>query len=672
MGGMKTTLSILAAVLLPCALFAQVSFSERPLDFQLFPRDVLTNLGVASFKGTTNQSGTVRFEMYRDDVLWTSQSTTVSAGESISAQFGIPAERVNYDFLVTFNGTTVLSVDDVVAGDVFLINGQSNAVAQRWDGTANFNVDTFVRSYGAQFIVDRAEWVQAEGDAHGGTGIQGAVGQWALRLGHLLSIERNLPIALIQNGHNGQEIAYFLRDDANPENPSTNYGRLLKRTRQAGLREGARAMLWFQGESDVVNGVSIATYGARFSNLHAGWMADYPGLEGIYTHQIREGCGNPPDIALREFQRTVPDAYTNVYVASVNGIDGQLSDNCHFAYTNGYKTIGENLSRVLLRDLYGYTYPDVIDPPNPAKISYIDPTHLLIRVRNPAQELTVDPGAYAYFELSGSSAQIIDARVPNTAQDSFSGNHMVLLTLDRAAPEATGLTYHGYTGSGTGPWIKNSLDLGMLAFQDYFIDNSLPVTFATFDADVDGHDVVLSWTTATETNNAGFEVERIRVLPSPNEEWNGRDRSLRWESLGFVNGVGTSSDPQSYVHRVADLAPGSYRFRLKQIDFDGSFEYSPEIEIQLDLPGAFWMSTVYPNPFNTHASVSFSVAQAQALQVTLYDVQGRTIQQLFQGWAEPGEVKALTIPGHTLPAGIYIMHLAGTDVSANRTLTVVR
>ena len=112
----------------------------------------------------------------------------------------------------------------------------------------------------------------------------------------------------------------------------------------------------------------------------------------------------------------------------------------------------------------------------------------------------------------------------------------------------------------------------------FFPPSMLPVELTSFAATADGGAVVLSWTTASETNNAGFEVEHRSGDAA------GTAMSSVWQRLAFVEGRGTAVEAQTYGFRAEGLAPGTHRFRLKQVDYDGVFEYSPEVEVVVEVP----------------------------------------------------------------------------------------
>ena len=117
----------------------------------------------------------------------------------------------------------------------------------------------------------------------------------------------------------------------------------------------------------------------------------------------------------------------------------------------------------------------------------------------------------------------------------------------------------------------------------------VPVELISFTAEVDGNVVTLFWQTATETNNSGFEIER--------QVGNKQSAACNWDKVGFVEGKGTTTEIQSYSF-TDKPEPGTYKYRLKQIDFDGTFAYSPEVEAEVKAPNVFSLEQNYPNPFN--------------------------------------------------------------------------
>ena len=191
----------------------------------------------------------------------------------------------------------------------------------------------------------------------------------------------------------------------------------------------------------------------------------------------------------------------------------------------------------------------------------------------------------------------------------------------------------------------------------------LPVELVSFDAQMDGDAVSLLWRTASETNNAGFEIQH---------RYAGADKDGAFETLAFVPGHGTTDLPQHYQHHVEALEPGRHTFRLRQIDYDGAFAYSPEVEVELEMPTAFLIDPVYPNPFNPEATLRFGVRQGEQVTVSLFDVLGRRVRVLYAGSVEAGVMQEVRIDGSGLPSGLYVVRVVGERFVETQTVSLVK
>ena len=187
-----------------------------------------------------------------------------------------------------------------------------------------------------------------------------------------------------------------------------------------------------------------------------------------------------------------------------------------------------------------------------------------------------------------------------------------------------------------------------------------PVELTSFNATVNGDAATLQWVTSSETNNAGFEVQ---ILPDSQDEYH---------ALGFVEGHGTTTEVQNYSYTVPNLDPGTHAFRLKQIDFDGAFEYSDEIEVTVAVPGTHLLTNAYPNPFNPQARFSLSVAQTQSVNVSVYDALGRRVLNLFDGVMAAGSAHPFALDGRGLATGLLLIRATGETFSAIQAVTLVR
>lgn len=191
-----------------------------------------------------------------------------------------------------------------------------------------------------------------------------------------------------------------------------------------------------------------------------------------------------------------------------------------------------------------------------------------------------------------------------------------------------------------------------------FSGSALPVELISFKAITDSENIRLYWETASETNNAGFEVQ-LQV-------------GKRFTSLAFIEGAGTTTEAQTYSHEVADLTSGVHVFRLKQVDFDGRFEYSPAVEVAIGLPETFRLSEAYPNPFNPETQFSLTVAIQQEVHVAVFDMMGREVTVLFQGTLEANQTKAFVFDAGNLPSGQYMYRVVGKTFNTSRTVTLLK
>lgn len=158
----------------------------------------------------------------------------------------------------------------------------------------------------------------------------------------------------------------------------------------------------------------------------------------------------------------------------------------------------------------------------------------------------------------------------------------------------------------------------------------VPVELVSFSYNLLNGSVNLNWITATEINNRGFEIERAQ-LHSSNYEW------TSWESIGFVPGFGTTTEPKSYSYFDNEVSDGIYSYRLKQIDMNGQYEYSDAIEIDITTPNNFSLEQNYPNPFNPKTNIQYTIGSKQFVTLKVYDILGNEIATLVNEEKPAGE-----------------------------------
>jgi hypothetical protein len=188
-------------------------------------------------------------------------------------------------------------------------------------------------------------------------------------------------------------------------------------------------------------------------------------------------------------------------------------------------------------------------------------------------------------------------------------------------------------------------------------DPVVPVELVNFIAEVHNNSVQLKWFTSTETNNSGFEILR-----------NTKNSSAEWFNIGFKQGYGTTTEPQLYSFTDENLQPGIYHYRLKQIDFDGTYEYSNIIEVEVAAPTKFSLQQNYPNPFNPTTVIRYSVSSKQLVSLKVYDVLGNEVASIINREVPPGDYE-VEFNASGLVSGVYFYTLsAGEFVDSKRML----
>ena len=189
--------------------------------------------------------------------------------------------------------------------------------------------------------------------------------------------------------------------------------------------------------------------------------------------------------------------------------------------------------------------------------------------------------------------------------------------------------------------------------------SALPVELAAFTATTDGKAAVLTWRTASETNNAGFAVEHKRA-----------DQD-HWTELAYEEGAGTTTDPQRYRYRTSALPPGTHTFRLKQVDLDGSSTYSEAVTAEVTLSSTHSVSAVLPNPVRERGTVSIMVREEQTVQAAVYNTLGQRVSLLHDEPLPAQDLKTFTV-GEALSSGVYFLRIKGESFATTRKFVRIR
>jgi hypothetical protein len=194
------------------------------------------------------------------------------------------------------------------------------------------------------------------------------------------------------------------------------------------------------------------------------------------------------------------------------------------------------------------------------------------------------------------------------------------------------------------------------------ITSVVPVELTSFTAENVDDEVVLKWGTATETNNRGFEIERASLSTAPAQDWT---------KISFVEGRGTTTERSDYSFRDKVSSSGKYIYRLKQINFDGTFTYSPEVDIEVKGPKEFALFQNYPNPFNPSTTIKFALPEKAIVELSVYNSLGEKVAEVFNGAMDEG-YHEIEFRAEALSSGIYFYRLEADKFVSVKKMIVIK
>ncbi|MDP3148168.1 MAG: T9SS type A sorting domain-containing protein [Ignavibacteria bacterium] len=207
-----------------------------------------------------------------------------------------------------------------------------------------------------------------------------------------------------------------------------------------------------------------------------------------------------------------------------------------------------------------------------------------------------------------------------------------------------------------------TIKVNTTSFSDWTVSddaNALPVELVTFSASVSGKDIVLSWKTATELNNRGWDVERENT------------NSKSWVKVGFVNGVGTTLTPNNYSFTDKNVTSGKYLYRLKQVDNDGTSTYGKTVEVDFQGKPLTYALDNYPNPFNPETKIRFEIPVTSFVNVSVYNVLGEKVATLVNESMEQG-VYEKSFGANNLTSGVYIYKLSAGSYTITKKMMLTK
>ncbi len=356
---------------------------EQPVDNQFYARDD-QNEGTLFYNGTLTEAGdTVFLKVYADDKLIKTESQKPGADKTYAFSVRLKPGLIKYKVEFgtrTGSGEKILhTVTNLVCGDAYLIQGQSNALATDTHEKSPPDTSDWIRSYGSpptkpnDTLSNR--WCNPVWKAQQGEPAE--LGWWGMELAKQMVASQQIPICIINGAVGGTRIDQHQRNEADPTDLTTIYGRALWRVQQAGLTHGIRGILWHQGENNQGSASPAGDYDWKsyqeyFVELSSAWKQDFPNVQHYYVFQIwpnacsmsgNSGCGN----MIREIQRRLPRLYSNMSVMSTVGV--KPPGGCHFPLA-GWAEFARLIQPLIERDNYAKVFTQSITPPNLKQASY--------------------------------------------------------------------------------------------------------------------------------------------------------------------------------------------------------------------------------------------------------------------------------------------------------------
>ena len=477
--------------------------TEKAVNNQFYARDN-SGTGKLYYNGTLAGSPTSVFlKIYTTetgaDLPYSQFSQPLTSG---AYAFTAPLAPGLVKYKAVFGSTTggvdtiLDTVSNLVCGDAYIIEGQSNAEATAPGNETTTN--TWVRTYGTGW-----------GDAvRAGTNMH--IGYWGMDLGMRLSTTYHIPICIINGAVGGTRIDQHQANPANHYDTSSTYsiyGNLVTRVAAAKLTHGIRAVLWHQGEQDQGSGGSTGDYAWKayqqyFVDMSAAWKQDYPNLSHYYIFQIwPAACGDTATCdQLREAQRTLPALFSKMRIMSTLGITPGSS--CHYVPV-GYQQFVTLMSPLLEQDFYGLV------PPAPITVANVKKAYYTTAAKN---EIALEFSQDMAWNNSSAFLFYLDGVTGNVATGSVTGN-IIKLQL-KAASTASTITYlKGTEWNGDQSMIlKGTNGIAALTFYGVSILSPGPLAPSNLTAAaVSTSQINLAWTD-NSTNETGFKIERATTL----------------------------------------------------------------------------------------------------------------------------------------------------------------
>ncbi len=468
-GGKPVTQSVDIAVTEPKSdawVIRTPTKDEKPEDGQFYARDDKGE-GTLYYNGTlTEAADSVFLKVYADEKPYKLETAKPGADKSyalaVKLRPGLIKYKVEFGKKAGGKDTVLQTVNNIVCGDAYLIEGQSNALATDTREQSPPETNEWIRSYGSSpaNLNDAPGnlWCNPVWKARNGE--KAELGWWGMELAKRLLESQQVPIFIINAAVGGTRIDQHQRSAADPIDVTTIYGRMLWRVQQAKLTHGIRAILWHQGESDQgsegpTGGYGWETYQQLFVEMSAAWKQDFPNVQHYYTFQIwPNSCSMGGNLGsgdkLREKQRTLPQLFSHMSIMSTLGV--RPPGGCHFPLV-GWAEFARLIQPLIERDNYGKVPAASITPPNLRRAFYAGGTNDTITLEFDQPVLWGDALADQFY-LDGEKDKVASGRV--------AGNVLTLKL--RSASTAQTITYLKETDWSQDTLLEGTNGLAALTF----------------------------------------------------------------------------------------------------------------------------------------------------------------------------------------------------------------
>ncbi|CAG4998896.1 hypothetical protein DYBT9275_02103 [Dyadobacter sp. CECT 9275] len=625
-GYIRSLLIILLSTSLCTSGFSQrffsVVFNKLPQDYQLYPRDE-KNEAKVPISGIVETLGYnyVSVQVLRNNTLLKYVKSELKYdGKGIGSfalETTIKAELAEYTFKVyackTGDSTLVVTRNNVVSGDTYIIMGQSNSTGFFGES----ETDEYCRTFGRitdNLNTDPYKAADTLWSISNKEGYYNNVGTMGFEIQKQLSQKYGIPNCLISAGfHWSSAYSHAIRNEQNPTDFSTGYGRMLYRVQKAGLASSAKTFIYRQGETETYHEGS--GWEENFGKLREHLKMDLPSLTKLYVFQIDIiYYPSPVGALIRDYQRRLPEIYSDVQ--SLATVGTQDFDGLHYG-KGGNKQSGVELSRIIGKDFYGSQDTANIYSPAVKKIFYKTAEKKeIVLVFDEGQEL-VYPDAYKpngnttldmkdFFYLDGSAGAVASGTVDQ---------NRIILSL-KSSQNASRLNYlPSYVTEGgafypyTGPYIKNKLGMRAFSFFEVSIGKALevPVLRAEIQTPLA---VALSWNSVADAGS--YLLERKSEGEST------------YHTIARMGATVTT-----YTDAQAPLS-GKITYRIKAINtISESGDYGiANVEVPvvtgIQEPGLNFL--VFPNPVIKSENLTIQFSEPVTGTISLLDQTGQQLE----------------------------------------------